>query len=176
MEQSLSVLLPVKNAQSTLATTVAEILEVVSELAKQVELVIVDDGSSDATSEVAHDLTRRYPQVHTVVHRESLGHEAAIRTGFLRSSGDIIFVRDEGGGSAIDAIPRLWQAVETPQLEHKRRGASPRQGRTRINSRRTARQAGYLMIDRRSMEQEHGASQPSRPNYLGRVRDFALGE
>ena len=63
MARSLSVLLPVKNAQSTLAPTVHKILDVVSELSEQIELLIIDDGSADATSEVAMDLTRHYPQV-----------------------------------------------------------------------------------------------------------------
>ena len=63
---SLSVLLPVKNAQATLAATVQEILDVAADLSEQFELLIIDDGSSDATSEIATELTQNYPQVRAV--------------------------------------------------------------------------------------------------------------
>ena len=50
MPNSLSVLLPVKNAQATLAATVQEILDVAADLSERFELLILDDGSSDAGS------------------------------------------------------------------------------------------------------------------------------
>ena len=84
--RSLSVLLPVKNAQSTLAPTVHRILDVVSELSEQIELLIIDDGSADATSEVAIDLTRHYPQVRAICQGRSLGREAAIRSALQKSN------------------------------------------------------------------------------------------
>ncbi len=176
MERSLTVLLPVHNMQSTLAATALEILDVVSELTEQFELVIVDDGSADATSEVAHELTRHYPQVHAVRHGMHLGHEAAIRTGLKRSCGEIIFVPDETGGSAVDGIPRLWHAAN-----QRRRGSdyspAPTSGKwNRFSAGHPVVQAGYRMIDRRTIEQSHGSSQPNRPNYLAKLKRFALGE
>jgi glycosyltransferase involved in cell wall biosynthesis len=101
LEHSLTVLLPVRNAQSSLAASVQEVLEVVSELSRQFELVIIDDGSTDATSEVAHELSRCYPQVRTVSHAKPLGQEAAVRAGLRRSKGRIIMLRDGAGGLRI---------------------------------------------------------------------------
>ena len=49
MNRSLTVLLPVRDAQSTLAATVAQVLEMASDLNERFELLIIDDGSSDAT-------------------------------------------------------------------------------------------------------------------------------
>lgn len=175
MERSLTVLLPVHNAQSTLAATVRELLEVVSDLTERFELVIVDDGSADATSEVAHDLTQHYPQVHVVRHGRCLGHDEAIRAGLKGSSGDIILVPDETGSSAVEGIPRLWQAAHR-RHDPDRPPALIGRKWTRVSPRHAMRQAGYQMIDRRTMEQMHAASQPSRPNYLARLKSFALGE
>ena len=96
MERSLTVLLPVQDAQSTLADTVAEVLEIASDLTPRFELLIIDDGSTDATCEVAEELSRHYPQVRSVRHSSPLGREAAVRTGLLQSQGEVVFVRGMG--------------------------------------------------------------------------------
>ena len=168
MPRSLSVLLPVYNVQSTIVDTVREILDVVSELTERFELVIIDDGSQDATIEVIHELTLDYPQVRVVSHRKCLGREAAICTGFQHSSGEIIFVRDDPSSLTSDAISRLWHAAQEPVCVPGTLAARPRRGKGQRKTHHPSRQAGYHMTDRRTMEQLHGSSQPTRPNFLGR--------
>lgn len=176
MERSLTVLLPVHNAQSTLGDTVLEILEVVSDLTERFEVVIIDDGSADATSEVAHELTERYPQVRAVRHGKSLGREAAIRTGVQQSSGEIIFLPDESPSPAVDGIPRLWRAADGQAVVAGRSPVAVGRKWNRISPGHQLPQAGYQMIERRTIEQTHGPSRPERPNYLARLKSFALGE
>ena len=175
MERSLTVLLPVHEAEATLAATVLEILEVVSDLTERFELVIVDDGSADATSEVAHELTRHFPQVHTVRHGRSLGREAAVHAGLKRSSGEIIFLPDATGRSPVDEIPKLWRAAdqESPPDDPQQTTADRW---TRFSAGHPLPRPGYQMFLRREIEQLHGSSQPKRPNYLARLRNSALGE
>jgi len=98
VQRFLSILLPVKDAQATLHHSVHKVLDMVSDAGGQFEVVIIDDGSADATSEVAHELARHYPQVHLVRHGTSLGREAAIQTGLKRSQGDVVVVRDDERG------------------------------------------------------------------------------
>jgi glycosyltransferase involved in cell wall biosynthesis len=97
VQRSLSVLMPVKDAQATLSASVQEILDLATDTVERFELIIIDDGSTDATSEVAHELTRHYPQVRLLRHGASLGMDAAIRTGLNRSQGEIVVMRDERG-------------------------------------------------------------------------------
>jgi glycosyltransferase involved in cell wall biosynthesis len=98
VQRSLSVLLPVKDVQATLAASVHEILDVMTDSIERFELLIIDDGSTDATGEVAQELTRHYPQVRVFHHGTSLGVEAALQTGLRRSQGEVVVTRDENKG------------------------------------------------------------------------------
>lgn len=97
MQRSLSVLLPVHNAQATLAATVDDLLDVLADSIERFELLIIDDGSTDATGEIAAELTRHYPQVRVMSHGVSMGREAALQTGLKRSQGEVVVVRDDKG-------------------------------------------------------------------------------
>lgn len=194
MEPSLTVLLPVRNAQSTLTNHVQKVLEVASELSDRFELVIIDDGSDDATGEIADELIHRYPQVRTVHHGTPLGREAAVQTGLRQSSGEIVLLRSEDETAAVDGIVRLWRATTrhdippSPSVGLSRAGIRSAGLRNTETAGRTAgpgigqaAQAGFEVIDRRSATMSAGeasppTSRPARPNYLSKLRDFALGE
>jgi glycosyltransferase involved in cell wall biosynthesis len=110
VQRSISVLLPVKDAQATLSDSVHEILDWLADFTARFEVLIIDNGSTDATSEVAHELARDYPQIRTVFHRTPLGREEAIRSGLSRSRGDMVMVRDDRDGFRVIA-----QRRPTPQ-------------------------------------------------------------
>jgi len=171
VEHSLTVLLPVCNVETTLATSVREVLEVVSELTERFELVIVDDGSEDSTSEVAQDLIRNYPQVRAIRHGRSLGRDAAIRTGLEQSSGEIVFLHDEQAGSAVDSLGRLWNAACERGVEPDRTRPSSGGTWSRFSRGHETARGGYQMFERQVIEQLHCSGQPTRPNYMGRQKD-----
>ena len=137
MEPSLSVLLPVENAESTLASTVNRILEVLPELTTHFEISVIDDGSTDATIEVADELVSRYPQVRVVRHSKPLGRTAAIQTGMKHSTGEILFLADDHCRLPLSDFRRLWEAIpgqeivlaEPPSPDQSNRPDRPRQDR-----------------------------------------------
>ena len=116
MERSLSALLPVENAQSSLAETVSRILEVLPELTETFELVIIDDGSTDATIEVADELGVRYPQVRVIRHGGRQGRAAALKSGVEQSEGDVLFVADDDCDLPMAEIAKLWKEIDTHQV------------------------------------------------------------
>lgn len=116
MERSLTVLLPVRDAQFTLTATVSELLDVLPDLTQHFELLIVDDGSKDATIEVAGELATLFPQVRVIRHGCAKGRAASIATGLRQSRGDIIFLRDDDCRLPVDQIGRLWRAMDKHEL------------------------------------------------------------
>lgn len=86
----LSVVIPVYNEVSTLKEVVTKVLGVPCLL----EVIIVDDCSTDGTAEVAKQLAETHPQVRTVNHSRNGGKTAALRTGFALTHGDVVIVQD----------------------------------------------------------------------------------
>lgn len=86
----LSVVVPVYNEGETLAEVVDKLLKVPCLL----EIIIVDDCSTDTTAEVANELTRKHPQVRCVRHERNAGKTAALRTGFALTTGEVVIVQD----------------------------------------------------------------------------------
>ncbi len=104
--------MPVNNAQSTLARDVAEYLEILPDLTGRFELMIVDDGSTDDTIEVADELAIEYPQIRVARHQMKQGRLAAIRTGLTLSRGDVVFLRDASCALPLSEMRQLWNAIE----------------------------------------------------------------
>jgi glycosyltransferase involved in cell wall biosynthesis len=88
----LSIVIPVYNESGTLATVLQRVQRV--DYGCELEVVIVDDGSEDGSGELAESLASREAGVLCLRHPMNAGKGAAIRTGFARSSGDIVIIQD----------------------------------------------------------------------------------
>lgn len=108
MDNSLSIVVPVRNAESTLSQQVTRLLDVVSELTSRFELLIVDDASTDHTADVANELAREYPQIRVVVQSRRLGLMAAARAGLKRATGSVALVQEEIAGLSASELRQLW--------------------------------------------------------------------
>ena len=86
----LSVVVPVYNEAATLGEVVRKLLNVPCLL----EIVIVDDCSTDGTGEVARELVETDARIRVVSHERNQGKTAALRTGFALTSGAIVIVQD----------------------------------------------------------------------------------
>ena len=188
LNRSLSVILPVHNLQSRLSARAGEILEVVAELTDKFELMILDDGSTDATCDVARELVRRYPQVRLLREPIQRGRSLSIRRGLREARGDIVIAHD--GEPALDArqIARLWRSLQSPapgsvwpSTKAIRRSpfATARATRRDVGANSVGPQpSGGFRLLRPGIDP--ATQNTPRPNYLSRVksrvRDFTAGE
>jgi glycosyltransferase involved in cell wall biosynthesis len=91
----ISIVLPAYNECENIPIVVGRVLEKMSTLVDSFEVVLVDDGSRDATREAAMELVEEhYPTVRLTVHDVNRGYGAAIRTGFAHARGDLVFYTD----------------------------------------------------------------------------------
>ncbi|HEY8584990.1 MAG TPA: glycosyltransferase family 2 protein [Capillimicrobium sp.] len=95
MAPALSVVLPAYNEEANLEAVVERALTVLPEIVGEHEVIVVDDGSRDGTSEVALTLARAHPgRVRVLRHEPNQGYGAAIRTGFRHARGELVFYTD----------------------------------------------------------------------------------
>ena len=114
---SLSVVLPAYNEEANIGPMVDAALEVLPSVAEDYEVLIVDDGSRDATASVAQDLVdRHYPSVRLLVHDGNRGYGVAIRTGFQSSRGDLVFYTDADRQFDISELAYFLALAQTADL------------------------------------------------------------
>lgn len=103
----LSIAIPSYNSQDYLHHAVESLLPGGDE----VEILIVDDGSKDATAQIADDFERRYPGVVRAIHKENGGHGDAVMCGLANATGLYFKVVDSDDWVDEDAYPKVLAAL-----------------------------------------------------------------
>ena len=93
MTHLLSVVIPCYNEEQTLESCVSKVMEIDNERLG-LELIIINDASSDNSLSIAHQLAERYPNIKVLNHEVNQGKGAALRTGFKHATGDFVVVQD----------------------------------------------------------------------------------
>ena len=116
MNDSLSIIVPVRNAEAALNRQVHRLLELLPELTHEFEIIVVDDDSTDHTADVARELAREYPQVRVIGHSGARGRDAAIKTGLFGARGQTVLVQEDVADISPTDLRRLWSLRHVEQL------------------------------------------------------------
>ena len=108
---SLSVVMPVYNEKATVET----ILERVEGSGLATEIILVDDGSTDGTRDVLHEIAPRHPTLKLLLHDRNRGKGAAIQTGIKAATQDLVLIQD----ADLEYDPRDYPALLAPIQEGK---------------------------------------------------------
>jgi glycosyltransferase involved in cell wall biosynthesis len=109
---SISVFFPCYNEQDNVARTVEQALAVLNKLNADFEVIIVDDGSSDATGRIADEIAQRNSRVRIVRHLVNLGYGAALQSGFKAATKEFVFYTDGDGQFDTNEMPPLLPLME----------------------------------------------------------------
>ena len=107
---TLSVVIPAYNEEDGIAALVERVLAVREPLAEAgmgLEVIVVDDGSTDRTAAI----TRRYDGVTLVSHERNAGYGAALKTGFALARGEWLGFLDADGTYPPEHFPQLCRAA-----------------------------------------------------------------
>lgn len=129
----ISVVVPVYNEEET----IAQVLESLAKVPLDLEVVVVDDASTDRTWEILQELRAReeFASYRFVRHDHNQGKGAGLRTGFGLVSGDLVTVQDadmEYDPQDLPALVRKWrEAGNSKAAVYGRRDLSPQKLTTR---------------------------------------------
>jgi len=104
----LSYFFPAHNEEANLEALVEEALRVLPSLAETFEIIAVNDGSRDATQDIADQLTARHPGIVRAVHHPTnLGYGAALRSGFGAARFEFVAFTDGDRQFQVSDLGRL---------------------------------------------------------------------
>ena len=109
---SISVFFPCYNEQGNIARTSQRAIDVLQKLGADYEVIIVDDGSSDATAKIADEIAGQNNRVKVVHHPTNLGYGAALQSGFKAATKELVFYTDGDGQFDINELPPLLPLIK----------------------------------------------------------------
>jgi uncharacterized protein (TIRG00374 family) len=107
MKPSITVFFPCYNEEENVEQQTLDVDRVLSEICDDYEVVIVDDGSTDRTPEIADRLAREHSHVRVIHHPHNLGYGAALKTGFLGARKDLVLYTDGDNQFDIHDIEKM---------------------------------------------------------------------
>jgi len=107
----LSVVMPVYNEQATLREVITRVLNV----SLDIELICVDDGSTDASREILAQLQSMHPAIRVLLQPHNMGKGAALRRGIQESTGDFVIIQD----ADLEYDPAEYPLLLRPLIEGK---------------------------------------------------------
>lgn len=94
MPYSISALFPAYNDAGTIASMVLSARRTLRSLASDYEILVVDDGSRDATPSILDELQQVVPELRVIRHERNRGYGAALTSGFREARKDLVFYTD----------------------------------------------------------------------------------
>ena len=107
----LSVFFPAYNDSGTIASMVIRAVQAASALTPDYEVIVVNDGSVDATPQIIDELARTYPRVRAVHHLKNRGYGGALQTGFRSATKELIFYTDGDAQYDPAELAVLWDKM-----------------------------------------------------------------
>jgi len=108
----LSFFFPALNEEDNVAPIVEEALTVLPRFADDLEITVVDDGSSDRTGAIADELARKDKRVRVIHHGTRRGYGGAVRSGLSSATKPWIFYTDGDRQFALEDLERLIAASD----------------------------------------------------------------
>jgi len=108
----LSVIMPVYNERQFVETAIARVLRA-DTCGLDLELVVVNDGSTDGTTEVLEEIARKDARIRLFHQPQNMGKGAALRRGFAEATGNVVLVQD----ADLEYDPADYPLLLTPIID-----------------------------------------------------------
>ncbi len=112
---SLSVVLPAYNEAENIGRVIAQAVDYLSDRQICYEIIVVNDGSTDATKVIVADLVTKNNHIRLINHPRNLGYGSALRSGFDQAVHEYIFLTDGDGQFEISDLDQFLPYIHNSQ-------------------------------------------------------------
>lgn len=109
-------MLPAHNEAENIEAVVERALDVLPAFFDEFEIIVVDDGSKDATGSIVDRLAAQDPRVRAIHHVKNRGYGGALTSGFEASNGDYVMFMDSDRQFDIIDIERLYPFIDSHEI------------------------------------------------------------
>ncbi|MDO8659333.1 MAG: glycosyltransferase family 2 protein [Candidatus Parcubacteria bacterium] len=113
---SLSVFFPFWNEEGNIEKVVRSAIPVAEKVAQKWEIIMVDDGSSDQTKEIAKRLIKENSNLRLVSHSQNRGYGSALKEGFANAKYDTIVFMDGDGQFDFSEVDRFIEKIKETDI------------------------------------------------------------
>ena len=107
----LSIVIPAYNESARIELTLDRVMECVEKQGWDAEVLVVDDGSTDATPKIVHAWMARYPRLHLIQNEGNRGKGYSVRNGLLQATGEVVMFTDADLSAPMEEADRLLAAI-----------------------------------------------------------------
>jgi dolichyl-phosphate beta-glucosyltransferase len=109
----ISIVVPAYNEERRLPPTLLDLVDYFDRQSLAYEIIVVDDGSTDGTSEVVRKFERVREQVKLIQLPKNYGKGHAVRLGALNTHGKTILFADADGATPVSEFSKLYEAIQS---------------------------------------------------------------
>lgn len=124
----LSIFFPFWNEEKNIESVVLKAIPIANKVAEKWEIIMVDDGSSDKTLEIAQRLANENEKLRAVTHKPNRGYGAALKDGFANSKYNLIVFNDGDGQFDFSEVTKFLEKIENADIvigNRKKRSDNP---------------------------------------------------
>jgi glycosyltransferase involved in cell wall biosynthesis len=110
-EPNLSIIIPAYNESARIGPALTQVLACIHERKWPAEVIVVNDGSRDATAEIVQEIAANEPIVRLIHNTVNRGKGFSVRNGMLHASGDVMMFTDADLSSPMEETERLLAAI-----------------------------------------------------------------
>ncbi len=112
-----SIIIPAYNEAERIGASLDRILSYIAESRWSAELIVVNDGSSDNSSQVVQEYSRRNPIIRVLENPGNRGKGYSVRNGMLNASGQVVLFTDADLSSPIEEANKLFAVIENGEAD-----------------------------------------------------------
>lgn len=107
----ISVVIPAYNEENRIGNTLDNIIEYFGGKNKSLEIIVVDDGSTDETAKITNEYAEKHPFIHLIKKEKNEGKALAVKEGVLSAKGEFILFSDADLSTPINELKSLMKPI-----------------------------------------------------------------